>query len=559
MSYAKSSKNVILTNECFEEIFKYLINDKDTLYSCLFVNRIFCKWVVKILWSQPFTLLKEIPSNKLIQILIDCLRDEEKTDLLKRCTLNFDIFSKKYRQQPLFNYLTFIRELNYWCFFESTNLWLRNILMKQRNNYVNSNLTNVITIYLIKVIMIQGKHIRSLRWFNNDIYRDLPPIRRFPKDALSMVKYLSCGGFHIDDSAFNQLSRTCNNIIELEISHYRKSHDSNLAALIRSQNGLKHITFNYITGGTWRLAAALHSQASTLRSLKFVNIDFVEVNSKGLVVCNNLESLEFFDCHGINIEKFWKPIIDHSNFHLKKLSLARTIILSEVIEKFIITSNSNFEEFMVDRTVTIEMPYLMEMLANNCPNISFLKIFLNNLDEISLLLSCIANFTKLKTLVIRTSACIDVSEILPIFSNLIPSSLQLLDFDMNTSAESLQLFLENCKALIQRIIMNYGYVLEEHIKVLINYVLEKGSLKSIGYTYRTNWTNSDFSEFGLGAKENLQLLEESAKELVDFIDPVDPNDCLFQCFGDSEGWGSSAGLQNTWEDLENLPTWENSL
>ncbi|RHZ80930.1 hypothetical protein Glove_130g172 [Diversispora epigaea] len=111
--------------------------------------------------------------------------------------------------------------------------------------------------------------------------------------------------------------------------------------------------------------------------------------------------------------------------------------------------------------------------------------------------------------------------------------------------------------------MNYSYVLEDHIKVLINYVLEKESLKSIGYTYRTNWTSSDFSEFKFGVKENLKLLEESAKEFVAFIDPVDPNDCLFQCVGDSEGWGSSVGLQNTWEDLENLEnlqtTWENSL
>ena len=36
--------------DCLNEIFEHLENDKVTLYSCLLVNRFWCKTSVRILW-----------------------------------------------------------------------------------------------------------------------------------------------------------------------------------------------------------------------------------------------------------------------------------------------------------------------------------------------------------------------------------------------------------------------------------------------------------------------------------------------------------------------------
>lgn len=519
----KSSNNITLPNEYFEGIFKYLFNDKGTLYSCLLVSRTFSYSAVKILWSQPFTLLNEAPSSQLVQTLIDCLDDENKKDLITKCRLSLDICSKKYRQ-PLFDYLSFVRELNYLYFFESTNSWLQKILSDRRRYQANSHIinhdANAITFYLITAIMLRGRQIRSLIWFNNDNLSCRTPLIRFPREVLSKVQHIYCGGIHISNSALLQLTTICNNIIDIEISHYNKPDSSHFAALIKSQKNLRHVSFNSISGGTWRLIEALHSQASTLRSLKFVNTNFAGVYSKGLAVCSNLKSLEFFDCQGISVEKFWRPIVESSNFHLKKLSLTRTGVIPKVIEKFITTSKLELEELSVDRTVTTEVPRLMEMVANNCPNISYLRIYLNNVEEISLLFFCVAISSKLKTLIARTSDGMDISNVLPTFSDLIPLSLRVLDLDMIISAESLRSFLKDCEAPIQRIIMNRNFVREEHIRVLVNHALEKGNLKSIGYSYARKGGQTESG--------NLKIIEERAKEYVAFVDPADQNDYFFQ-------------------------------
>ncbi|POG81513.1 hypothetical protein GLOIN_2v1505648, partial [Rhizophagus irregularis DAOM 181602=DAOM 197198] len=43
-----------LTNYCLEEIFKYLKDDKTTLFSCILINRSWSELAIPILWSRPF-------------------------------------------------------------------------------------------------------------------------------------------------------------------------------------------------------------------------------------------------------------------------------------------------------------------------------------------------------------------------------------------------------------------------------------------------------------------------------------------------------------------------
>jgi len=69
---------MILIAECLDEIFEYLANDKNTLYSCLLVNRLWCGVSVRILWRSVWN----------YGTLINCLPNESKEILHRNKILN---------------------------------------------------------------------------------------------------------------------------------------------------------------------------------------------------------------------------------------------------------------------------------------------------------------------------------------------------------------------------------------------------------------------------------------------------------------------------------------
>ncbi len=87
-----------LTADCLQEIFEYLKDDRITLYSCLLVNRFWCKVSVRIFW-------RKIRNYK---TLIACLPNESKEILYN----NKIIFSTSTSKPPLFNYVSFCKYIH---------------------------------------------------------------------------------------------------------------------------------------------------------------------------------------------------------------------------------------------------------------------------------------------------------------------------------------------------------------------------------------------------------------------------------------------------------------
>src|SRR5437762_762 len=87
-----------LLADCLNEIFEYLDDDEITLYSCLLVNRLWCKISVRILWR----------SIRNYNTLIACLPNESKEILYK----NKIIFSTLTSKPPIFNYASFCKILS---------------------------------------------------------------------------------------------------------------------------------------------------------------------------------------------------------------------------------------------------------------------------------------------------------------------------------------------------------------------------------------------------------------------------------------------------------------
>jgi hypothetical protein len=84
----------------------HLEDDLCSLYSCLFVNRYWCRHTIPLLWSQPFELVKETSTHKIIRTYISCLPKETK----KRFRIG-GIKLPNY-EKTLFDYPKFLKKFN---------------------------------------------------------------------------------------------------------------------------------------------------------------------------------------------------------------------------------------------------------------------------------------------------------------------------------------------------------------------------------------------------------------------------------------------------------------
>ena len=80
-----------LPADCLNEIFEYLENEKDTLRSCLLVNRLWCEVAVRILWRSVWSYC-----SLNFRTLMACLPNESKEALHK----NGIIISIPYPKPP---------------------------------------------------------------------------------------------------------------------------------------------------------------------------------------------------------------------------------------------------------------------------------------------------------------------------------------------------------------------------------------------------------------------------------------------------------------------------
>src|ERR1051325_5986941 len=95
--------------DCLNNIFEFLEEDKkhkNTLHSCLLVNRLWCEVSVGILWRNVWGGIR--PSSRILSTLFACLPDESKELLHK----NGIVVSTSTSKPPFFNYASFCRVLS---------------------------------------------------------------------------------------------------------------------------------------------------------------------------------------------------------------------------------------------------------------------------------------------------------------------------------------------------------------------------------------------------------------------------------------------------------------
>jgi len=117
--------------ELMIKIIEYFQNDFSTLYSCILVNRLWCRTAIPILWEDPFS----IPTQNyhFIEIYLHDLNERDKIELNK-----YGIDKNLFPSKTLFNYPSFIKYLNIQIGY-LIETWFTDIRAK---NYYNNNNNN---------------------------------------------------------------------------------------------------------------------------------------------------------------------------------------------------------------------------------------------------------------------------------------------------------------------------------------------------------------------------------------------------------------------------------
>src|SRR5438045_3088019 len=95
-----------LNKDVLSLILKELQSDKESLLSCLLVNKSWCEIIVPILWKNPWIYLRNLNYELLFNLIISYLSNETK-EYLRIQGYNLP----EVRQKPLFNYIGFCRHL----------------------------------------------------------------------------------------------------------------------------------------------------------------------------------------------------------------------------------------------------------------------------------------------------------------------------------------------------------------------------------------------------------------------------------------------------------------
>ncbi|CAB5182285.1 unnamed protein product [Rhizophagus irregularis] len=198
-------------------IIQYFQNDFSTLYSCILVNRLWCRLAIPLLWEDPFS----IPAKncRFIEIY---LYNSSEDDRAKINRFGINIIPSN----TLFNYPSFIKRFNTHKFFKSIKQWLYTVI-KERSFFSSFYLTELIILILIKIFVQNEIDLHTLEI---DTAKTDVQIRYF-KPAFNLI---------LQNPNLNQNIKTLK--LNCDYDEYIEEFSTQI---IKSQQDLKKIIFKF--------------------------------------------------------------------------------------------------------------------------------------------------------------------------------------------------------------------------------------------------------------------------------------------------------------------------
>ncbi|PKK64513.1 hypothetical protein RhiirC2_787389 [Rhizophagus irregularis] len=492
--------------ELAEEIIQYLRDDISSLYSCVLVNRLWCRIAIPLLWEDPFS----VPTQKFdfIKILLRSLNDEDKTRLI----VKYGFINNEFSPKTLFNYPGFIKRLNT----QNIRFCIENWVPNLTNNFANSAnlfywllfktfIKNEINLNSFEIVMLIS---RDHKYFN-EVFDLILKNPKFIYNIKNLILHLNLLPGVMNIVPFlNFLISNCNSISTIYFKINRcfiSSIEKYLSEIILSQKNLLKISFEYKTLTLYdSLLLTLKNQncSNTLNTIIFYCIDFENIidNLKVFNNLNVLDTIHILYCHSLNSNFIQQIISITKSFKLKSLFMSKILQIDSLqllLQKFgNYLENFGFE--FGDDEYSEPKRQLLELVVKYCTKIKYFDLAGPDNNNINPTFNLIKNnMQNLNYLFIEFDLEFDdynlsddvikiSSIILQNLGQILPSRLEYLCLELSFNMNDLEIFLNNSqntfikKLLIKNIVQDEN---DNHILSFIkDFIKKKNMVKYLAFS-----------------------------------------------------------------------------
>jgi hypothetical protein len=443
-----------LSDDILFVIFEEL-QEKNNLYSCLTVNKNWCKITVLILWRNPWKTLKKKKDKFLLNVIISHLSDETKINLRRNHELDF--LTDSYRK-PLFDYISFCRHLNF------------NKIERVIKSFHDKTKLSIINNEMIKLFVNENNRNYTHLYIS---YQFDYPLHLIPgaSRCFSGIHYLNCST-SIKDSLSAGLTEICKSIKVLDIFIEARDNNIGIVELIKVQKNLSKIS---LTTHSYNeeffceyLENSLIEHVNTVRYFKLTKRSSTKIISSFV----HLRELEVNGCVNDIMEMDWNYL---ENVSLPSLEILRVSKIPFNALKGLIEGTSGFlNEIRIDNVD--DERRIIQVIHRKCPKLQYLKLMLSLSNaKISELEKLLIKCQYLDGLFITGNVVGSLwDKLFSILTKSSPINLFKFKFSDAPKLESLKLFFDKWRDR-HPMLLQFGYI--ENVEDLIEEYKAKGIVK----------------------------------------------------------------------------------
>ncbi|GBB85339.1 hypothetical protein RclHR1_01190015 [Rhizophagus clarus] len=379
-----------LNADCLILVFKELQEDNESLYSCLLVNREWCRLAVPILWEkcQNFSIFDE-SREKFYNTILSCLPTSSKQLLLEN---NIKLPQIILSRPPTFNYISFCKFISGKIISDIRDM----VFKKEIGDY--SKERNLLEQEIYKLFINQCKNIKELEWI---AYKHLSS---FPGalTCFSQLYSLDLNLYLVNSDDLFEMARICKDLSKLSVCNCTRDIPG-LISLIDAQRNLKSVSFNFCIN-IISIDKMTCKELSKILAKKGCTINNITLqDSVCIIPLSFLTSL--VNLKDLTIRhSYCEDYQDDNQGQLKYLATSTFPDLeSFIFEDYLICckelamliektkGNLWYVEINIFDTFTDNTGMLLKAIANNCPKLKYLTTYIGSKDLIyvkSLLINC---------------------------------------------------------------------------------------------------------------------------------------------------------------------------
>ncbi|CAB5110340.1 hypothetical protein GLOIN_2v1771277 [Rhizophagus irregularis DAOM 181602=DAOM 197198] len=442
--------------ELLYEIIQNFRKDLSTLYSCILVNRLWCRLAIPLLWEDPFS----VPAHhyRCIATYLCFLNEDNKAKLIE-----YGISNNVLSSNTLFNYPSFIKNLDTNKIRRSIIYWMRALLditddmigyLVYRSLF-EVFIENEGNLHTFEIVISKGKNCKN---FNDNI--DL--ILQNPNLTCNIRNLvIFCDAFLSQNiiSLLEFLYSNCNSISSMFFNFTKCSINditlfkNYILQIIISQHNLKQISFELdpILYKTF-LSLKNYNCSNTLNTIIFCYIDFTNILGVLQEVFNQLnvlESIHICYCRSLNFDfvqqiiKVIKPLKLKSLFLDEILHIQSLLLLLQKFCECLENFGFGFTYGKYDK----QKQQLFEFIMRYCKNIKYFDFGFPNYKDIYLFIKNNQNTINYITIEVNLyEDTIYKGLSLTVLQNLgqvLPSKLEYLCLSLPFIISDLEIFLKN--------------------------------------------------------------------------------------------------------------------